>query len=355
MSSLGGNIRTIWITLRAMNYTQKVFDDATRQMQTLQKAELGVAQSTTQMQDASTHMLVAGAMLTTLSVMLGSQMYNLAASSTEGASAFANLNKNLADTKSALADTFYEMLNAMQVFTILNTVLNFIKDNKAVQILVGVLGVLVVSMLALWGVTWLVQGAVGTAGNAYAYLTGQMVANKSVLTTLVPVTQASTVSMQALAMSAMMAVGAFIMIYSALEQIRSPVADAIAIIGGLIAVLIALISLEGAASMGLALMGIAAGAAGAMAIAQQYGAFQMGTRAVPNTGPVFAHKGEIIYNPSTGRPTQVDSDITGGGVGRTTTLESTTVNIANVNTKADFDDVDEQIRRGLRKNMRDRR
>ena len=71
----------------------------------------------------------------------------------------------------------------------------------------------------------------------------------------------------------------------------------------------------------------------------------------------MVHEGEVIYNPATHRPTQVGNDIEGqgeGGRGGTSYIQMP-VNIENINTKADVDDVDEKLSEAWRKRMRHNR
>jgi hypothetical protein len=157
-----------------------------------------------------------------------------------------------------------------------------------------------------------------------------------------------------LALAAGAAFGAFALVYEALIQLNSPaLTAAITVILALTAALWALFVAESAATWGvaLALGGAAAGAA--FALSKQLGAFQHGTRMIEETGPVIAHKGEIIYNPSTGRPTQVGNDLAGGG--GSTTIYEVPIHIDEVNTKADVEEMDETVKKSLRKSARSRR
>lgn len=96
---------------------------------------------------------------------------------------------------------------------------------------------------------------------------------------------------------------------------------------------------------------IAGGAAiaGAAAVGlHAAGMFQMGTRMVGQTGSAFVHHGEVIYNPSTGRPTQVGNDLSGGLGGGVTTIDAS-LHVETLNTKASEEQLNELLRKQGRK------
>lgn len=86
---------------------------------------------------------------------------------------------------------------------------------------------------------------------------------------------------------------------------------------------------------GAAILGAAASAAAA-GVAYGLEPHAMGTRMVSETGPAYLHKGEVVYNPASGRPTQVGNDLTGGG-GMVHNDNSMT--IGTVNTKMDTEEL----------------
>ena len=100
-------------------------------------------------------------------------------------------------------------------------------------------------------------------------------------------------------------------------------------------------------------MAVAVGAglaAGVMAIG---GGFQMGTRSIGKTGFALVHKHEVVYNPTTNRPTQIGNDLGRGG--GETNFYDMPVTIETVNTKADIEDLDKKMSEAWRRRMRRRR
>lgn len=349
-ASLGGNIRTIWIAIRAMNYTQRVFDDMFKQMSDVVKVEGQMTQAQGQMADSATHMMIAGTMLLTLSAMLSSQMMTLAMSSQEGAGDIAKLTANFDAAKASLADAFYEILKDTGVLNTLNSILTFIADNKWAAILVGVLITVIAGVLALAGVSLLLTGVIQQVTNMYALLTGQLIIHNGVLT-------ASTQGTIALstAMTQLMTVAAPLMVaftvFQLLQGWLGPIPALIFAIVAAVAALAVVMNLSGLGE----LLGLAGGVSEGTQALRMFGSAgaQMGTRAVQETGPIFAHKGEVVFNPATGRPSQIEGDIAGGG--GQSIYENVGITIENVHTKADFEDVDDKMRTALRRNMRGRK
>lgn len=268
------SLRTIWITIRAVNYATNTFNQLIGQMADLQKKEAGIIQ----------------------------QNFNLAKSALSAGILFQVLGQQIGGVGGQFLNYGAYVMYAISALNLLQGVQKFVES--------GMLS----HQVVVFGLT---------------------------------------MSYQALYMSIAAAVGVFLVLYQALSAMKNPVADAIAIVGGLIAVLIALVALEGAASMGLALVGIAAGAAGGLALAQQVGSFQMGTRMAETTGPAIIHHGEVIYNPSTGRPTQVGNDLR-GGIGGTTTIDAS-MHVDTLNTKASEEDLNNILLKQGRKIANDQR
>ncbi len=352
--SLGGNIRTIWITIRAVNYTSRVFQDINTVMKTTIKTEKDMADMTKNLAKTSTDFIAAGTMMIALSAMIGMQMWNLAASSKEGARDFAQLTANIDATKSALADSMYEILKATGVLNMLNSILSFIRDNKWAQYLILGLGIVLITVVALVGALFLFNGLVLQAGlfsTNWAIMTGFLTSSLSTLTAgLIPLN----IEMWQLA-GAMAAVGGAFLLFMMLKDITGPIAAAIIAITALTIALWILFAAEAASSLGIALIAGGAAVIAATAIASQtMGKFQGGTRSIPYTGPIIAHKGEVIYNPSTNRPLQVGNDLAKEGGGEEN-VYNMPITIENVHTKAEMDDVDEQMRKALRRNMRGRK
>jgi hypothetical protein len=355
--SLGGNIRTIWITIRAVNYTQKVFNDINTIMKLTIKTEKDMVEQTKNLSKAAMDFISAGTMMVALSVMIGVELWNLAASSEKGAADFAELTQNLEEAKSALADSMYEILKATGVLTFLNNILNFIKANKWAQYLVLALAVVLVGLVGIVGVLFLFNGLVMQAS---LFSGNWMMMNKFLSTSLTQLTGKTTMMNMSLATMShiLLSITAGFMVFFALQDALGPIPAAliaIAVAMGLLAIQAWMAAgAMSVVSWGAAAIAGGAALAGAMAIAGGVTGFQMGTRSVPYTGPVMAHEGEVIYNPSTNRPLQVGNDLAGGS-GQTTTIYQMPMEIKELHTKADVDELDKYMRLALRRSAQRRK
>lgn len=263
------NLRTVWITLRATNYTAQAFSAVARQCDWLDDKEKKLMSQNLRLGTAA---LSAGMMFNTMGDQMG------------GAGG--------------------EMM----------------KQASIMMYIIGVLGYLKAGYIMLTGINW-------------AHMTSVLGLD---------------MSYKMLALSAAAAFGAFLLVYNVLMAMNNPAFSAIVtVILAIAAALWALFVAESAATMGVALAIGGAAAGAALATAKQMGTFQMGTRMVSATGPVIAHKGEILYNPSTGRPTQVQNDLQGGGA--STSVYEMPIMIENVHTKADIDDLDSEMRKAWRR------
>lgn len=71
---------------------------------------------------------------------------------------------------------------------------------------------------------------------------------------------------------------------------------------------------------------------------------QMGTRMIPHTGLGLLHAGEVVYNPATGRPTQIGNDLSGRNGGGLTTIDAS-IHADTINTKADIEELNNLLKK----------
>jgi hypothetical protein len=194
-----------------------------------------------------------------------------------------------------------------------------LKVTSIFMYMVGVLGYMKAAYLILTGVNW--AHSVSVMGVAVSY--------------------------KMLAVSVAAAFAGFMLMYAISKQLPAPLAI---LAGAILAVAAAIIILKSVLGDYSVLAGAALGAAAAGSMYAAYSnltSHQMGTRMIAATGPVIAHRGEILYNPSTGRPTQVQNDLQTGRP--STTIFEMPITIENINTKADIDDLDEKIGKSIRR------
>jgi hypothetical protein len=361
MSSLGGNLRTIWITVRALNYTSKVFNDILNSMNTLMNTEKKMIESTKAMANEGLHFIQAGAMMVTLSVMLGSQIMNLAMKSTTGSMAMDALKTKMNEATVSLANAAYEVMKTSGVLNLLNSFLDALNRNPTLAKLVIITISFVTALVALAGIMFLWKGITKEIIALQSLLKLQMEGSVLVCKSYDSAITVSTAATMGLGQALQFVLGGFGVAFMILSSLSGPARTAASVIAMLAGAFIALGAAEIFASGPLApyeaaIQMAAAGVAlagGLALIGQATGAFQHGTRGLPDTGLFFGHKGEVVYNPATNRPTQTGVDLAAGR-GETNSY-TTQITIEQINTKADIDDVDDEIRKALRKGMRNRR
>lgn len=302
MSTRQMGLRTIWITLRAVNYTTQVFADAIKSVELMQKTQEKLAIASLK---AGQHAISAGLMWMTLGQMIDD-----------------SVSKNVAQ------------------IGILQQIVGVLKPY------VGLIFTAAGALQFLVGVTTLYTAV--TTGSIAKILTKERTFRKLTYT----------YKQLTLAIGGVMA--GFLIFITLGEIIGKPAAI---IVAAIVAITAALIALKAVATFGGTLgkdikmvatsLAIGAGlAAGTMAIQSAHG-YQMGTRMVQATGPAIIHRGEVVYNPATNRPTQIGNDLNGREP--TTIIYQMPMNIENINTKADVDDVDSVMRNGWRRISRNNR
>ena len=297
MPSFGGNtgLRTIWITLRAMNYTTQVFKDAIRDTKLLSDKENEAARATMM---AGQHALSAGLMWT----VLGQSIDN----------------------------TLYSTVSSIGLF----------------QQISGVMKPYIAALLTAFGVIQMVIGAEQMYQGLQKSKIAGMIMEKIVATGL-----ASTWKVLAAEIGA--SVVAFIIFYEIGKSLGGVIPIIIGVTLAVIGLAVAIAILKGVISFGttaikdIAMIASLATIGAGVGLALGASQHAMGTRMIQETGPAIVHKGEVIYNPATNRPTQIGNDLANNRP--SSTVYEMPIHIENVHTKADFNDVDEQLRQGLHK------
>lgn len=286
-------LRTIWITLRAVNYTAQVFRDVIRDTTLLSDSEKLLTKQTMM---AGQHALSAGLMWT----VLGQSIDN---SITKNITQIGVISQ-LTNVMKPYVAGFLTLMGVMQMVIGIEKMYIAIKTSKLITIYAEAIAVNILA--SSWKTLALSMGA---AVGIFLILRGP-------LGTIPALLIAMAVAVGILAVQMWIAAGAM----SSLTWGTSAIA--------------------GMAAIGLAIAGTIAAVAGIRE-------FPLGTRMVEQTGMAIVHKQEVIYNPTTNRPTQIGNDLNNGNP--STTVFEMPVTIEEMNTKADVDDVDEVLRRGLHK------
>lgn len=339
-----GFFRTIWISLRAVNYTTQAFQDTVHGLSKLQQAQLRLKM------DAARNMMAVGAMYVAMGGMAIMVISRIMNQSELGRKVLGEFGDSVGKSMGKLGDSLSKVMTPL-----LNIVAKILELATANPIISDLLAGLIV----LGAVILIASGAVKLFSGAVAILNLQLMVKKLMVhgaqQSLLPYIGATTGAAHAtmgLATAIAAVTGGFAIAYVILSTINSPIASAIAVIAGLTIALWALFIAESAASVGIALVAGGIAAAGAVTLASQYGAFgkpeyQMGTRMLTKTGPIIGHRGEIVYNPENQLPTQVNR----GMEGKSTSLrQNVTIDLSGstIQTKADKDELLPMIKRGLR-------
>lgn len=355
----GMGMRTIWITLRAVNYTQRVFQEVIKSMQNLRVVEEHFGKVQLENLRIGNALIMTGMMMTTIGQTLAQNMMNLAMSTEKGAHEMALLQKEIDATKLAFADAMYDVLKATGVLDSLHWILNAIRSNKALQWIVGILLLLGSTALIVVGGIILLGGALISL-NAISTLLPAVLEYLNLTLTHIGITaNITTMSFIRMSIAIASAFAAFMLIVSITERFGKVTGVVVGLAIAIIGLALAIAALKGIITAGASLatdIGVMLAVAGIAGTAYALTSSQYGTRSAKYTGPHMVHEGEVIYNPATHRPTQVGNDLEAeaGGRGGATFFEMP-VTIENVNTKADIEDLDEQLSEAWRRKMRRRR
>jgi len=362
-SMLGGGfgMRTIWITLRAINYTSRIFNEIIKDIGKLIGREMELNKAQKEAMKAATQFVSAGLLLTTMAVMQAQSIFNMALATKKGAMEMAQLQSEMEAVKIALADTAYDFLKAIGILALFHGMLNTIKENPALRIVVIGLLALTAILTALVGVAFLYAGAMRAAAIWTQVLGVESLKAIPALIKQKLAVDGLAISWQTVAAAMLAAVGTFALIvmitqrFGGLVGVIAGVTIAILGLAAAIAILKGVLSLGGTVANDIATMAALGAAFGGVAGAIYAGSsgFAMGTRAVPFTGYAPVHKGEVIFNPATGRPTQIGNDLRGGEA--ISTVYDTDIIIEQLHIRSDIDDVDEKLGRRLWRTAKGRR
>lgn len=353
---MGLGMRTIWISLRAMNYTDRAFRAALGNLDKLNAAEKKHLNNLLAMKDAARMNVAVGMLYAAMAGMMAQSLFSFMSTTEAGAEYMSEFTATLNEAKVALADTFFETMRP--VLDVLKTFLELLRDSAPLRITVMLLAFAATAVLGLYGAYKLylgIQGGIAAARKLNAFLIEhEIIAEKAHTLSI----RGTTLAYWQLAVAIGAALGAFAIAYTILSQINNPIVSLITLIGALTVAFWALFIAESAATVGIALVAGGIAAAAAYALYQQtmgdVGSFQMGTRSAPYTGPMMVHRGEVIYNPETERPTGIAAELRRGAE-PSITHQKIDIGIEHLHTEAPYDEIDEKIGRTLRRKMRNSR
>lgn len=286
MTSIAFPLRTIWVAIRGLNYT----DRATRQVgRNIDK----LVMKQQEMRRAAVTMIAAGALWVAMAGMAVWSIARIMEASRAGSRMMALFSRSTQRLMRALGDAFVEVLGpAVRWLTALFNAIA--KADPMVHRLIAAGAMLVITILALKGVTMLYNAAlellhVRSIGAAIA--TNQATAAQAAA---IPVTQGLTLSWTTLGLALRSAIAPFLL-FMTLGMIlgREGSKWAMLVVGLAIALWAIVPPLHAAASAFSVLTFGAAALAGLAAMAFMP-TYQYGTRFIQRTGPALVHAGEAI-------------------------------------------------------------
>lgn len=358
---MGMGMRSIWISLRAMNYTDRAFKAAIGNLDKLTKKEKAHLKTALQMSDAARMNIASGLLYGAMLGMAAGALATLIMTTQVGAQYMDEFGQALDDVKVSLADTFFEVLKP--ALDVIKVFLDLMKQNAPLRYAVVILTLMAGALMGTYVAYTLISGI-------RKYIIAQMtienfIRSKGVLLkfkdAMANITLAA--SNHVLATS-LIGVGAGMAVafglFFALKDVLGPLPAAIIAVSVAIGIMAAVMwSL--AAALTIVTVGIAAGlgaAAFTAAVAQSSTAvkgFETGTSGLPYTGLFVGHKGEVIYNPATARPTGIGVELGQAGPegGRGATYNDITIDFSGstIHTKADKEELLPWMKRALREEL----
>lgn len=348
----GMGMRTIWISLRAINYTERVFREVIRGVGKLSEEQKLLNQEQIRNLRIGNAMIMTGMMMATVGQMMLQNLWQMALSTREGAMEMSLLKREIDETKVVIADTIYEFIKVTGILAMFHGVLEAIRENeflrKGMVLFIGIAAAVLI----------LVGGLILLAGAIKSYLVvAEVLPEVLAMMKMSWLTETIAVRGTALAYWQLaLAVGAGVGIFFLLKDVLGPIPAAligVAVAVGLLAVQLWLAA--GAVSVltfGLAAIAGAAALAGVIAMVTNVTGKQMGTRGLSHTGLFLGHKGEVVYNPATGRPTQIARDMEEDAARRGAGVYYITNVFEHVHTQSKIEDLDKKVQRSMAKAMK---
>ena len=358
------SVRTIFLMIRGSYQAGMATRMAREDLRKLVKEQREVVKRTEDMMRAANQWIFAGAAFVTFGSMMTKSFMKIMESSTAGRKALFDFSRRTRASMQRLSEAFSPIM--AQVLDVVSGFMELVTINPVLRAVA--VGVMLVAgpLLLLAGIAILTTGGVNALAVAYKLLKNRSieatVATKAFTPALTQFstgtyvaasnTRTLTTSMTGLAVAVGRALAGFTMAYSIVSLLQTKFGTINSAIIALTAVIIgmAIALWSGAGAMSVLTFGLAAiaGIGAATAAASQFPvpSYQTGTSFVKQGGMAMLHGGEEIISARESRATSL---VEKGREQRSTSNQmsksTTTVNVAisTVNTKSNFDDVQEKI------------
>jgi len=339
--------RTIWITLRASNYTTRAFEDTIRGLKKMQRDQLRFRMN------AAKNMFAVGTMYLAFGTIAVGVLGAVMNSSRLGQRVMENFGKRVGKSMAKLGDALASIL--APILEITANILEMAMTIPFFKELVAIVLILGTAFLLAKGVTMMFSSALTMLHiSQVASTITTKVQAQTLLTKFVPATKASTVATYSLGQSLMFvaagftaAFGAVFMVYQIFGKMPAIILGVVIALVALLVVVLALanvLTLGGATMLAVAGAGVG-GAIGAMAVASMP-EHQMGTSFVRQGGLARVHAGEEIIS---AREKQVQPRWEKREFKKS--FWDVNVSIGDVHTKADEETMIPMIKRALKESL----
>ncbi len=328
--SMSIGIRSLWIGIRAMNYTNQAFREVTSNTQKLKDEEKAL-------EIQSMRMTNAGMMFIALGSMFALGMMNMVRASVEGSMYMAKFDQSV---QAAVARIGYSLLTILKpALEAVMGILDFIAKNPYLSSFVAILAILGSGLIVVFGSILLVTGVMGQ----WAMVVGMLNSLIGPLISGVALLSSATNNLGI----ALLGVSAGFAIFFFLKDAIGPVPAAVTAIGVAIGFLAAQLWLA-AIPMGMLTGGLAILGAGLAAGGLIYGlgtssssggslpAYSNGSRFVGKTGLALVHEGEEIRNNRRGMPSGVANSSNASTVNQQAIID---LRGSTIQTKADKEEL----------------
>lgn len=339
--------RTIWITLRATNYTTRAFEDTIRGLKKMQQEQLRFRMN------AAKNIFAVGIMYVAFGTIAVGVLGRVMAASKLGQQVMENFGNRIGKSMAKLGDALATILGP--ILEVVAGILEFAVAIPFFKEIAALLMILVTGFLLVRGATMMFSAAMEMLKvSKLADIVVTKVQAQTLLTQFTPATKAATVATIGLGQALMFvgagftaAFGAVFMVYQIFGKMPAIILGVVVALVALLVVVLALanvLTLGGATMLAVAGAGVG-GAIGAGAIAMMP-EHEMGTSFVRQGGLARVHAGEEIIS---AREKQIQPRWEKREFKKS--YWDVNVNIGTVHTKADEENMIPLVKRALKESL----
>lgn len=336
MAMGGMGLRTVWVAIRGMNYSDRAFREVGGNITTLEERQKQMQRT------MAITSIAAGAMFIALAAMASYSIGRLMDMTQKGHQIMFAFGKATENMLKSLGNAFVTVLGpSIQMLT---SFLNAISRSQPLMAFFAVVATGLITLLSLYGVMLLLRGVSTLLSFSFGGL-GKAMAEYAIVSQFpLLATEKLAFTFNVLKASLGSAMLIFMLMNSVAMMLGKNAWVLIPILGALTIAMVAYAVATHKAALGMAMLtwGASAilGVAAFLAAQASIPTYQAGTRVIQRTGPAIVHAGEEIRRANQPATTQEATP-------RHVTW-NVTIPIEHVHTEAKFDDVYEKIRRALK-------